>query len=38
MDKLFGDFMSKINTDPEAKGAFDEMGKMFENMMSGEDG
>lgn len=36
MDKLFTDFMSKIEQDPQAKGAFDEMGKMFEQMMTGE--
>lgn len=34
MDKLFEDFMSKIQQDPESKNAFNEMGKMFENVFT----
>ena len=34
MDKLFGDFMQKIQADPQAKGAFQEMDKMFKNVFN----
>ena len=38
MDKLFEDFMHKIESDPESKKAMDDMGKMFENVFSGMEG
>lgn len=39
MDKLFEDFMNKVQQDPESKNAFEEMGKMFESVFdqTGED-
>lgn len=35
MDKLFGDFMNKIQNDPESANAFENMGKMFEQVFQG---
>ena len=36
MDKLFSDFMSKIQNDPETANQFESMGKMFEQVFQGE--